>query len=114
MKTLRYTKKIYPQKLIFFLAGISASLQSKLIPVTKIKTSCCQNKTASMDGEVLCQADHLHAGFIPQYLNLYSSPVSMARASPDCDTQSSAVQAQNWEPASPSRMSTALKTDSKY
>lgn len=56
MKTLRFTKKIYLQKLIIFLAGISASLHSHLIPVTKIKTSCRQNKTASMDREVLCRS----------------------------------------------------------
>lgn len=56
MKTLRHTKKICLKKLIFILAGISASLRSHLIPATKIKTSCCQNKTASVEREVLCHS----------------------------------------------------------
>lgn len=114
MKTLRYIKKIYLQKMIFFLAGISASLHSKSIPVTRIKTPCCQNKAASMDREVLCHSWSPACRVHPTVPEPLQCSCFRGWGNPECHTQSCAVQAQNWEPASPSWRSTALKTDSKY
>lgn len=91
----------------WFFGKISASLHSHSMPVTKIKTSCCQNKTGSMGREVLGQS------WSPA-CQWQGAPVSMARTSPESYTESCAGQAQKWEPASPSCMSTALKTDSEF
>lgn len=100
MKTQRRVKKIYLQKLIIFLAGIFASLHSHLIPVTEIKSSWCPNKTASKGRESFAIADHPHASvrvLLFPWLGLVQSY-----------TESCAVQAQTWEPASPPWMSLKL------